>query len=493
MQIEQVIGGVNGDTTAQAVQLRMRATGENFVSTGTLIAFDASGNNPITLLTFPSDVSNNAAGTRILITTASFASHEASPIASDFTMTAIPASYLAAGRLAYQHGGILWSVSWGGASYTGPNMGTFDNDADGNFGPPFAGALPSTSTSALRFNGPASAPSTNNAADYTVTAGAATVTNNSGASTSLGSPTPTPTATPVPTATATPSATPTPSPTPTATATPTPTATPTATPLLPHIGKGPIRIELQPVATGLGSPVDLATANDGTGRLFIVDQNGKILILKNGQVSATPFLDVSSRLVAIMPDYDERGLLGLAFHPGFNDSNSPGFHKLYTYTSEPVAGTADFTVPNASPFDNQSVLAEWKVSDANPDLVDPATRREIIRIDHPEFNHNGGQLAFRPSDHYLYISLGDGGAANDVGPGHNPATGNGQDLTTVLGKILRIDPVDPALKPTSSDPVSANGKYRVPISNPFVMTLQPANRVAEIYAYGFRNPFRFWF
>src|SRR5450631_3582695 len=113
MQIEQVIGGVNGDTTAQAVQLRMRFTGENFVTGGELIAFDAAGNNPITLVTFPSGVSNGVAGSRILITTASFASHETSPIASDFTMSAIPASYLAAGRVAYLNpaflsGGILW-------------------------------------------------------------------------------------------------------------------------------------------------------------------------------------------------------------------------------------------------------------------------------------------------------------------------------------------------------------------------------------------------
>ncbi|HEX7516146.1 MAG TPA: hypothetical protein VF345_02550 [Chthoniobacterales bacterium] len=247
MQIEQVIGGVNGDTTAQAVQLRMRSFGENFVTGGKLIAFDAAGNNPITLLTFPSIVSNGAAGSRILIATANFASHETSPIASDFTMIAIPASYLAAGRLAYLNpaylsGGILWSVSWGGADYTGPNTGTLDNDADGNFGPPFAGALPSDTTVALQFNGPASAPSTNNAADYALTTGAATFTNNAGDSTSLiagtptptatGTPTPTPTATPAPTATptATPAPTPTPTPSPIPTPTPAPTATPTATP-----------------------------------------------------------------------------------------------------------------------------------------------------------------------------------------------------------------------------------------------------------------------
>jgi hypothetical protein len=116
-----------------------------------------------------------------------------------------------------------------------------------------------------------------------------------------------------------------------------------------------------------------------------------------------------------------------------------------------------------------------------------------MRIDEPEFNHNGGKLAFRASDHYLYISLGDGGAANDVGDGHTASTGNAQDLSNVLGKILRIDPLAPALTTGSSDPVSANGKYRVPVSNPFVATLQPANRVIEIFAYGLRNPYRFSF
>jgi len=204
MQIEQVIGGVNGDTTAQAIQLRMRAFGENLVSGGTLIAYDASGNNPITLVTFTANMTNNTAGTRILIATANFFNHEVSPITPDFTMTnPIPASYLAAGRLTYQKptymaGNALWSVSWGGAGYTGPNTGTMDNDADGNFAPPFGNALPSTSTSALQFSGAANAMSTNNAADYSVPAGAATFTNNNGDSTSLivGTPTPTPTASP---------------------------------------------------------------------------------------------------------------------------------------------------------------------------------------------------------------------------------------------------------------------------------------------------------
>jgi glucose/arabinose dehydrogenase len=457
MQIEQVIGGVNSDTTAQAVQLRLRAAGQQFTSGAKLVAFDATGSNPVTLITF-SNVSNGSAGARILAASANFASHETTPIANDFVLAnLIPASYLAAGRLVYEgpSGEMLWSVSWGGASYTGPNTGTTDNDSDGNFGPPFASALPSASTVALHFTGTASAPSTNNAANYALTSGAATFTNNGGNSTSLASPAP--------------------------------------TPILPRIGKGPIRVELQTIATGITSPIDLLSANDGSGRLFIVGQTGKISILKNGAVAPTPFLDVSSRLVTLSPNYDERGLLGLAFHPGFADSSSPGFRKLYTFTSEPVSGTADFTVPiTGAAFNHQGVLAEWQVSAANPDVVDPTTRREVMRIDEPQSNHNGCKLAFRPSDHYLYLSLGDGGAANDVGAGHNPTTGNGQDVTTVLGKILRIDPLNPALT-SSSDPVSANGKYRVPVSNPFVMTVQPANRVTEIYAYGLRNVFRFSF
>src|SRR5438270_1064843 len=281
-------------------------------------------------------------------------------------------------------------------------------------------------------------------------------------------------------------------PTPTAT----PTATPSPTPLLPRIGKGPVRVELQTVITGITSPIQFISANDGTSRLFLVEQTGKIKIFNNGSLNPTPFLDLSSRLVALSANYDERGFLSMAFHPGFATPASPGYRKIYTYTSEPVSSAADFTVPLpvGVTFNHQSVIAEWQVSAGNPDVIDPATRREVMRIDEPQANHNGCTLAFRPSDKYLYISLGDGGAANDAGAGHNTTTGNGQDLTTVLGKILRIDPLDPALTAqSSSDPMSANKKYRVPLSNPFVATTQPANRVAEIYALGLRNPFRFSF
>ena len=267
-------------------------------------------------------------------------------------------------------------------------------------------------------------------------------------------------------------------------------ATPEATPPLPLISQGSIKVKLATVASGLTAPLELTSAADGTGRLFIVQQTGQILILQGGAILPTPFLDVSSRLVPLMPDYDERGLLGFAFHPDFNIASAPGYHKVYTYTNEPVDGPADFTVPNPSPFDNQVVIAEWQVSATNPNVIDPSTRREVVRIDHPQFNHEGGQLAFRATDHYLYISEGDGGNANDVGDGHTLLKGNGQDKTNVLGKLLRIDPLDPALTGGSPDPVSANGKYRVPHTNPF---LSQPGAVHEIFLYGLRNPYRFSF
>jgi glucose/arabinose dehydrogenase len=280
--------------------------------------------------------------------------------------------------------------------------------------------------------------------------------------------------------------TPTPTPSPTPSATPTPTPSPT--PPLPRISPGVVRVELERIAGGLTAPNDLVPLPDG--RLFVVEQTGGVRLIENNTLVAAPFLNLSARLVGLDPDYDERGLLGLAFHPGFANPASPGFRKFYTYTSEPVSGPADFTVPKTGAFDHQSVVAEWQASAANPNVADPATRREVLRIDEPQANHNGGKLAFRPGELYLYISLGDGGAANDVGDGHNPVTGNARDLTTVLGKILRIDPLDPTLTGGSADPISANGHYRVPAGNPFISSSTARH---EIYAYGLRNPFRFSF
>lgn len=251
---------------------------------------------------------------------------------------------------------------------------------------------------------------------------------------------------------------------------------------IPH---GPVRIELQPLAAGLVAPTAALPAGDGSGRLFIVDQTGKVLLHKSGAVQPTPFLDLSSRLVSLSPGYDERGFLGMAFDPGFSDPASPGFRRIFTYTSEPdTSGTPDFLQPIGTgnqTVNHHSVVASWRVDPANPDLVDPASRQELMRFQQPQSNHNGGYLAFGP-DNLLYIATGDGGGANDNNPnGHEQTVGNGQTTSTVLGKILRIDP---------NGTNSANGKYGIPAGNPFA---GGAGGLPEIYAHGFRNPFRFSF
>ena len=180
MQIEQVIGGVNGDTTRQAIQLRMRTGAQNVVSLARIRAWDATGLNPVTIVDFAANVANGNLGDRVLVATGNFLPG----LTPDAVMASpIPVTYLAAGRLTFEqdNGFVYWSFAWGGAGYTGPNNGAVDNDADGNYGPPFGSALPSASTVAVRFTAAAGAPSTNNAADYQVTPGAAVFTNNGGA------------------------------------------------------------------------------------------------------------------------------------------------------------------------------------------------------------------------------------------------------------------------------------------------------------------------
>jgi len=122
-------------------------------------------------------------------------------------------------------------------------------------------------------------------------------------------------------------------------------------------------------------------------------------------------------------------------------------------------------------------------------VVEPTSYRELLRYDKPEFNHNGGTVAFGP-DGLLYAALGDGGAANDVGAGHIPGTGNAQSLNTILGKVIRINPLDPQGTSHRDGTISANGQYRIPQDNPFV---NQSGALGEIYAYGFRNPYRFSF
>lgn len=224
-------------------------------------------------------------------------------------------------------------------------------------------------------------------------------------------------------------------------------------------------VNLELMADGFTAPLALVSPNDGSGRLFIADQTGLIYILGNdGQLQSTPFLDLGERMVQLGSRYDERGLLGLDFHPDFAQNG-----RFFVYYSAPARAEAP---PR---WDHTAHLSEFRVAADNPDRADPNSERIILQVDQPQANHNGGQVSFGP-DGYLYLGLGDGGAANDEGLGH-PAIGNGRDRSNWLGTILRLD-VD------SAEP------YVIPPDNPFIN--EPDVR-PEIYAYGLRNPYRFSF
>ena len=262
---------------------------------------------------------------------------------------------------------------------------------------------------------------------------------------------------------------------------------------LPLIQRGDIAIRLEAIVTGMGAP-DYAISPPGDlERLFVVEQKGLLQIVRNGSLVATPALDIQS---LVSPPFipananDERGFLGLAFHPGFNDQQHAGYRTLYTYTTEPIlVGTPPtYAAPNNATQNYKTVITEWKMSAGNPDVVDPASRREIMSFGKNAGNHNGGTIAFG-HDGYLYLGLGDGGNANDVGASHLEPGGNAQNLSTPLGKMLRIDPLAPAATIGSADAVSSNGQYRIPVTNPF----QGAGQVPEVYALGLRNPYRFSF
>ncbi len=151
-------------------------------------------------------------------------------------------------------------------------------------------------------------------------------------------------------------------------------------------------------------------------------------------------------------------------------------------------GLPTYITPNGATQNYVNAINEWKMSAGNPNVVDPASRREIISFGKNASNHNGGTIAFGP-DGYLYLGTGDGGNANDVGSSHVEPGGNAQNLGVALGKMLRFDPLNPSLNPGSSDPVSGNGQYRIPTTNPF----RGAGQIPEIYALGLRNPYRFSF
>src|SRR3954452_14347951 len=213
---------------------------------------------------------------------------------------------------------------------------------------------------------------------------------------------------------------------------------------------GTITARLQPFVTipsANGEPLDLTFAPGDPSRVFVATHGGQVRLVNGGVLQPTSFLDLAGRGVTIVggSGNDERGLLGLAFHPSFNAPvGTPGRGKFYTYTSEPKSGNADFTHPEIGPTggDHQSVIREWSVDPANPNIADPNTQpRILMRVAEPQANHNGGAMKFDPAGN-LYISLGDGGGGDDFSgspasntDGHTNSTGNGQDTTNVYGKI----------------------------------------------------------
>lgn len=244
-----------------------------------------------------------------------------------------------------------------------------------------------------------------------------------------------------------------------------------------QIPKGDITIELEPVATGLVAPIYATHAGDGSGRLFIVEQTGQIRIVDNGVLLPAPFLDIVAKLPALNPFFDERGLLGLAFHPDYENNG-----RFFIRYSAPRAGDSSEPCFGTSRGCHSAVLAEYSVSVGDVNLADPTSEIILFTIDEPQFNHNAGSVAFGP-DGFLYFTLGDGGGAHDgladAPPSHGPI-GNGQNIETALGSIFRID-VDSAPQ--------ASLAYAIPADNPFV----GVTGVDEIYAYGMRNPYRFSF
>ena len=209
----------------------------------------------------------------------------------------------------------------------------------------------------------------------------------------------------------------------------------------------PQRLALEPVASGFDAPLFVAAPAGDRERLFVLEQNtARVYVIKNGVTLPTPFLNLDS----FAGQFNERGLLGLAFHPQYAQNG----HFYVNFTD----------------LNGDTVVARFQVLAGDPDRADPASGASILFLDQPRANHNGGMLAFGPRDGYLYVGMGDGGGSGD--PDNNAQ--NGQSL---LGKMLRLD-------------VDGGFPYAIPADNPFVN--DPSFR-DEIWSYGWRNPWRFSF
>ncbi|MFK7857819.1 MAG: sorbosone dehydrogenase family protein [Granulosicoccus sp.] len=231
------------------------------------------------------------------------------------------------------------------------------------------------------------------------------------------------------------------------------------------------------VAENLISPIDIATLPDGTDHRLILDQSGVVhLLAPDNSLAAEPYLDIRDRLLPLREDFEERGLLGMAIHPQYRSNG-----RFFVTYSAPLAKDAP------AHWNHTRIVSEFTVDPSNPNRLDTSTERVLIRQNWPSRKHNGGALAFGP-DGFLYIGFGDGGGIHGVGqetlndaysvPEHQLHwDSTAQDLQSLYGKLIRIN-VDAGLP-----------GYAIPADNPMVGKLGRD----EIYAWGFRNPYRISF
>ncbi|HEX2725093.1 MAG TPA: PQQ-dependent sugar dehydrogenase [Beijerinckiaceae bacterium] len=226
-----------------------------------------------------------------------------------------------------------------------------------------------------------------------------------------------------------------------------------------------VKVKLEEVVGGLTHPLAMVSIPDGSGRKAVIEQHGLVRIIdQRGRLLPEPFLNIQAKLVHLEPFFEEQGLLGIAFHPDYKSNG-----KFYIAYSAPLRG--DAILDKKLWWAHTNTVSEMTVSKESPNRANANSEKIISQIDWPQFNHNGHWIAFGP-DGKLYVSTGDGGYANDWGIGHNVTTGNGQDLTTPLGKMLRLD---------------VDKEDLIPADNPYVGR-NDAN--PQIWAHGLRNPWR---
>ena len=229
------------------------------------------------------------------------------------------------------------------------------------------------------------------------------------------------------------------------------------------------KIRLEPFVTGVNAPLAMVQV-PGENRFFVIEQWGRVRVIDNGKLRPAPLLDIRSKIhKPLHHDFDERGLLGIALHPKFKENGK--FYVAYSHHLDFGSDLAQMLW-----YSHTNVVEEYTVSKSDRNQAEVASVRRLTAIGWPQFNHNGHWIGFGP-DGKLYISTGDGGYANDWGIGHHVTMGNGQDLSSLQGKILRID----------VDARTGDRPYGIPSDNPFV---NDKSAKPEIWAYGLRNPWR---